>query len=645
MFHNKKLGLALSFIALSTPTFAADELPPIVVSATRSVQSTVTTPSSITVITANDIEKSGAQHIVDVLHTQASIQINDLYGNGSRTQISMRGFADNAKSNTLILIDGRKLNNSDLAAPDLSSISLKDIKQIEIIQGSAGTLYGDQAVGGVINIITKTPEKKSAYVEASLGSYNAKNISGSISNKVDNLRYRFSVENKKTDNYREHNKQDYLNFLARIDYKLGNTNLFFDHQIIDEKLELPGSLLKAQFDENPKQANAFTPDDFNDGKTNISRIGLTSSVSSDWNVEAEYTQQDSNIIGKSFGSDFTQARESQSFSPRLIGTVDSDNGDILFTVGVDYNSYNYKINLSSMFFNIDTSAKQKTDAVYVQSVIPVSDSSTLTVGGRHGRVEYNITDASAFPTGSSFKNDATVFEIGLSTNISKSTRVFIRADENYRFAKVDENTYTDTGVSHLETQTGTSFEIGSEWKNTTSSAKAVIYALNLKNEIDFDTTVPGPDMIGANINLDDTKRTGIVLEGAHQFTSKFNLNAQYSYIDATFDGGSFDGNDIPFVAKQNITLNAGYKLSTKWSTTAEVRHTSSRHQAADYSNSQDKLPAVTIVNAQIRYQHENWTASLKINNLTNEKYAGYATSDSYYSAPERNVTAKVRYNF
>ena len=224
--------------------------------------------------------------------------------------------------------------------------------------------------------------------------------------------------------------------------------------------------------------------------------------------------------------------------------------------------------------------------------------------------------------------------------------MFVRADENYRFAKVDENTYTSAGVSHLETQTGTSFELGSEWKNSTSSAKVVVYALNLKNEIDFDSTVPGPGMFaGANANLDPTKRNGIILEGTHQFTSKFNLNAQYNYIDGSFDGGSFNGNDIPFVAKQNITLNAGYKISSKWSTTAEVRRTSSRHQAADYTNSREKLPSVTIVNTQVRFQHNNWLASLKINNLTNEKYANYATFDSYYSAPERNVIAKVRYNF
>ena len=210
-FIRLQASLIVSSIILAPYTFgqlSAEELSPVVVSATRSTQSLVTTPSSITIITSDDIENSGASNIAEVLNTQASIQLNDLFGNGSRVQVSMRGFADNAKSNVLILVDGRRLNNPDLAAPDLSGVALKDVKQIEIIHGSAGTRFGDQAVGGVINIITKTPEKYSAHAEVEIGSFNSKNLRGSISNKVDKLGYRLSVEKIDTDNYRQHNKQD-----------------------------------------------------------------------------------------------------------------------------------------------------------------------------------------------------------------------------------------------------------------------------------------------------------------------------------------------------------------------------------------------------------------------------------------------------
>ena len=169
MLSFKKMGLSLSLLSRATPLIA-EELTPIIVTATRSAQSIVTTPSTISIITSEDIEKSGASQLTEILNSHASIQINDLYGTGNRATISMRGFAGNAKSNVQILVDGRRLNNPDLAAADLSGISLKDVKQIEIIQGSAGALFGDQAVGGVINIITKEPGKYSDYVEVEIGS-------------------------------------------------------------------------------------------------------------------------------------------------------------------------------------------------------------------------------------------------------------------------------------------------------------------------------------------------------------------------------------------------------------------------------------------------------------------------------------------
>jgi len=645
-FSRLQASLIVSSIILAPYTFGqllAEELSPVVVSATRSTQSLVTTPSSITIITSDDIENSGASNIAEVLNTQASIQLNDLFGNGSRVQVSMRGFADNAKSNVLILVDGRRLNNPDLAAPDLSGVALKDVKQIEIIHGSAGTLFGDQAVGGVINIITKTPEKYSAHAEVEIGSFNTKNLRGSISNKVDKLGYRLSVEKIDTDNYRQHNKQDYLNVLARVDYQLGKTNLFIDYQLIDEKLELAGGLTKAEMDADPKQVSSSAPFDFNDGTTDIKRLGINTALSSNWNLEMEYTDSNSDVKGKSFSSDFTQIRKHKGITPRIIGTIPVEHGAALITAGIDYNTYDYDFKIPAFF--LDTVAEQKTKALYLQSVIPMYEKISLTLGGRRASF------ASDTIPGIALDDDVTVFEAGVSYQRTKDQRLFFRIDENFRFAKIDENTYTSPGVVGLETQTGKSIELGSEWKNATSSAKLVVYSLKLENEIDFDPTAADPfgTFFGANVNLDPTKRTGFIAESRIQYSSALNMGVQYNYIDSRFDGGAFDGKEIPFVAKHNLTINAQYKISSSWSTTAEARYTGERYQAGDYGNNVDKVPALTLLNAQIRYQQKDWSASLRINNLTNETYAGYVVyngfSSGYYPAPERNVMAKIRYEF
>ena len=127
----------------------------VVVTATRSEQLGVVTPTSISVVTAEDIALTGASSLTEVLRSQAGIQINDNIGNGSRASVTMRGFGSNNVNNILIVVDGRKLNNPTLEAPLLSSVALKDVERIEILQGSGGVLFGDQAVGGVINIITR----------------------------------------------------------------------------------------------------------------------------------------------------------------------------------------------------------------------------------------------------------------------------------------------------------------------------------------------------------------------------------------------------------------------------------------------------------------------------------------------------------
>ncbi|MEW8628115.1 MAG: TonB-dependent receptor plug domain-containing protein, partial [Candidatus Thiodiazotropha sp.] len=159
---------------LLTPIYSASsqadtELVPLMVSATRSEQVTPLIPASIRVIDRQQIERSAANNLLQLLNGQSGIQISSLVGDGSQAVVDMRGFGPTAGSNTLILVDGRRLNNSgDQAAPDLSSIDLRRVERIEIVQGSAGTLFGNQAVGGMINIITRVPEKLSGQVSAGI---------------------------------------------------------------------------------------------------------------------------------------------------------------------------------------------------------------------------------------------------------------------------------------------------------------------------------------------------------------------------------------------------------------------------------------------------------------------------------------------
>lgn len=647
MSINRNLLITNLIISSFATQIQAEEIQPIIVSATRSAQTEVTTPASITIITREDIAQSGAQHISEVLRTKAGLQLRDLYGDGSRTTISMRGFSGgNAAANTLVLVDGRRLNNIDLAGPQLNSISLKDVVRIEIIQGSAGTLFGDQAVGGVINIITRMTGEPWAEVEAGIGSYKKRRLTAQLSDTItEKLSFRLNAEALNTDNYRKHNKKDYLNGFARFDYAVTDGNWFAELQTIDEELELPGALTVAQLATDRRQANPSFPDDFNDTKTRIARIGTRKLFSPNLQVEAELTYRNEDIVGIGYATSFAQNRQSKGFTPRLISNWSTKHGEALLTVGLDYEDNDYEYD-SSVGYISDVNATQSNWAMYTQLVYPLTQSLSGTIGLRYAEVDNHIVDSSYYPAGLSLKDDVSVAEFGLSWQFSSAWRLFTRLDENYRFAKIDEQTYTSPGNLGLNTQTGTSYELGTEWRTNQYQAKILAYRLDLDNEIDFDSTAPSPGFFpGANVNLPPTRRNGLILEGKARLTDLLSLSGQITKIDATITSGSFAGNTIPFVSEYESSLTLNFQQSKALSWFVEAHYTGKRFQDSDYNNTQTKLPSFTAFNIHVRYIKEKWDSGLRINNVLNKEYIGYATFNSYYPAPERNFEIYTNYQF
>jgi iron complex outermembrane receptor protein len=615
---------------------------PVIVSAVRSPKSGITGAGAVTVVTRAEIEASGASNVAEVLRGRAGAQITDLYGDGSRVIVSMRGFGENAASNTLMLVDGRRLNNPDLAAPEIAAVSLKDVERIEIVEGSAGTLFGDQAVGGVINIITRTPDRLRADASAAAGSYDSRGYSAHVANALDNgISFRVSAEDRTADNYRRHNEIDYRNVLGRLDFTHERGVVFFDTQTIDEQANLPGGLFRAEYDADRRQPRF--PTDFADTRTDANRLGLRQELTPAWWLEAELARRDSDITGVLSATAFTQNRRVEELTPRLVGTRHTTLGDAVFTLGVDQLSARYGI--SSMFGTTD--AEQRVRGVYAQAVVPASEHTTVTLGARRARVENDLRDSFAFPTAIQLDDSANTVEVGVSWRFD-SWRFFARRDGNFRFAKIDEQTATFGGVVGLKTQTGRSYEAGTEWAHGDNAFKMEIYRLDLDNEIDFDTTT------FANVNLDPTRRDGLLLEASRRVNERLALNGQYGHVDARFRSGPFQDKTVPFVADQSLRLTLEYRPNSAWQLFGELQTISDRMASGDISNALDILPGYSVVNAKAQYRVKSWTTSLRINNLANRKYADYAASSfnpatfanetAFYAAPERNLRLQVQYD-
>ena len=140
----------------------------VVITATRTETEILDVPGHVTVITEEDIKKMGAKNISDILTRQAGIKINNYGAAGAQKSISMRG---SSSAQVLILINGVRLNDSRQGGADLATIPLDNIEKIEVVRGGTSALYGADAVGGIINIITKKEAENKLTIKVENGSY------------------------------------------------------------------------------------------------------------------------------------------------------------------------------------------------------------------------------------------------------------------------------------------------------------------------------------------------------------------------------------------------------------------------------------------------------------------------------------------
>ncbi len=171
----------------------------IVVTGTRTRRLIKDSPVSTEVIHADEIKNMGAENVGEVLEERAGIIVNQDGARGGMLSAQLQGLDDN---HTLILIDGAPVIGRIAGQLDLSRISVQNIDRIEIVKGAASALYGSEAVGGVINIITRAPEDQLDYsLNANVGTFNARNIKADASTAQNNTAITASAEHHQADGY------------------------------------------------------------------------------------------------------------------------------------------------------------------------------------------------------------------------------------------------------------------------------------------------------------------------------------------------------------------------------------------------------------------------------------------------------------
>jgi iron complex outermembrane receptor protein len=625
--------LFLTAVLLAPLTTVADDpgdQPIIYISASRAPEYSVDTAAAIRVIDRETIAESGADGLADLLRGRAGVHVVDLLGDGSNATIDMRGFGSSANSNVLVMLDGRRLNPStDASSLYLNDIPLRQIERIEVIQGSSGVLFGNQAVGGVINIITQRPEPGTqAEISLGAGSHDRQEAYASISHAAENgFGIRLDARALDSDNYRDHNDLQSRSGNLLLDYETGGTRVFFEQRYLHDEQQTPGALFLDELKDDRRQSMPIYADDFIDTRSDVSRIGIGHRFNDSWRFDAEAAyRDDEREFVQSSRTQFAlppvalQDRRVVTVTPRIIGRLPFNGDQARVTIGADYEQTDYSLDAFIL-----QEAEQQIIAAYAQAILPLASGIDLSIGGRHARVRNDIDhDIGGFaPADLDLDDSVTVGSLGLTWRPDAQWRWFARLDQNYRFAKLEEHTQ-DLAAGRfpfvpigIDNQTGLSIEAGVEHSNGGNSFMLQVYQLQLNDEITFDATN------FANINLDETTRNGLTLLLQRQLNSQLSVGIDLDLIDGEVDSGPYDGNRIPLVPQRQVRLSGQWTPLPDWQFGAELLYVGDQVLDSDYENDFRKLEAFTVFNLVGRHQVGNWELTARINNLFDEEYSEY----------------------
>ena len=658
--------------------------PETVVTASRFLEPLGDRPVNMTVITAEQIANSPATTLPELLSMQAGITSRDFYGNGGAgATVDMRGFGATAAQNTLVLLDGRRINDIDLSGVEWGVIPLSAIARVEIIRGSGAVLYGSGAVSGVINIITRSPasEQRALDLYGRVGTYDThqEQITGTLSGESAGLI--LGASNYHSDGYRDNNTNNTSAGFLDARWWTANTVLSFKAGLDQQDLRLPGPrLVDTSTGVNQLETDrrgTSTPLDYANRDGYRAAIEWEQQLDKlDYNIGIGYRDKEQNSY-YDFGG-FPDYREVDlgvwSVTPRM--RVPLLAGRVSLVAGVDFYHWDYRLSISNSKQNIDTpinrvKADQDNTAGYVQAEARVTDTTTVTGGWRY---ETQYIDASdrydAAAPGAAFGSGApsgdqtdseTAWELAVRQDLTQSWAAFARAGRGYRFATVDEiyefSPTFQREFQFLKPQTSVGYDLGAEYRTPSVFARATIFQLDVDNEIFLDPFRTG---IG-NTNLPPSRRRGLELEARWLPIQTLTLTGTYTYTRAEFREGTADaygtsvdisGNRVPLVPLQHVSGQAAWGFAPNWMVTGTVQYVSSQYMENDQPNTGTQIPGYTTADVRLDYTIGALRLTGAVANVFDQEYYNYAVRSAFtetrynaYPLPPRTFWAAVEYRF
>jgi vitamin B12 transporter len=587
------LCVAVSGI-FSSPAMAQTQLSPVVITATREPTPLSRITSDVVLIDSDRIRNSSADSIEDLLRREAGLQMTRNGGPGQSSGFLLRGSSTNS---TVVLIDGVRIGSATLGQADLAALSLSQVDHIEVLRGPASSLYGADAVGGVVQIFTRRGQAALQFNAAVMvGGYGSRQAEAGLSGANGGVDYAASLGRETSKGISALRPGDQFgNYNADADgygRSSGVLNLGFTpaagHRV---GLKLAQGRLNTQYDDFEFLAPNFTQDpspDFRSRLVNqVMALDYRGVISPALTTSVQFaTNKDDSISGGTLTQQYITERKQ--FTWQTAWKLGADKQVVV------------------LFENLKESARA--DAY----LAPVQRSNNALALGYSGQYGAHALQADVRRDNSSVYGGVTTGRLGWGMDVGAGWRFRALAGTTFRAPSFNDLYFPDYGVSSIRPEKGRSVEAGLSWRAAASEASVTVFQNKVRDQIGFQPDPafcpPGSGyQYGCAANVSRARLTGATLAASTR-AGGLTLRANVDVLDAK---DADTGTRLPRRAAHQESITADYATGA-WNFSATLLAVGSRPDGVVQLGGYETLDLRTTWRVA-----PQWSLEAKLLNATN----------------------------
>ena len=638
-------------IFLLSFSFFAKAQDEIIVKSSRLIKDKIVGSQSY-IIDKEYIQSNPSKSIPELLAKLPGIKIKDLRGGGlgASQSIDIRGFADTATSNTLILLNGQRLTNIDLSLVDFTTIPRDSIDRIEIIMGNSSVLFGNNATAGSVNIITDQSIKKGDVINTSfsVGSLGKFASYASATKTKSNFFVKGNHNLIFSDGYRRNSALYQNNGGLELAYDNDYYDFYINLKSHNQFQELPGDVgvntgdfsSSNGFHIDPRSSD--TPQDFsqNNGHQLFYGGSVNLSNSNTFIVDGsyKYNKSEGKFISTSFPSALDTRISTYQISPRLLSDLNilGYNSDSI--VGLDLNyAYYYSDRMEgNKAWYKKYKASDLNFAPYFNSNVSLSDKDDISLGFRY---QWNwlragdMNDHSAYSWGSTGEQETIIkpdhqfaLHLGYERLLNEKNSFTIKGGRSFRYPNIDERIgsgfVTATHNFKLSSQKSIDLEFGHKFLGNNLNIVTNFYYMRMLSEIKYDNAS------FINRNIAKTHRYGIENKIDYEFKNQLVFSNSFSVTQSKYRAGHRRNNDLTGVPAFKNIVDLEYKFSEVFNPKTSLYYQSSQRMLNDEENYQVIQPGYYLLDMGFNGNLYGFNYSMMFNNILNRNYYQYAVAST-----------------